>query len=142
MKNHPVFHVVKLRPFEADPIPERRPVPPPPPVVVGNGPDKVEYEVESIDDSRLFRKKHLQYLVRWKGYRREDRQWEPAANVKNAPLLIEKFHQENPNAPRHISALDWENLNFRPIENFTEVDLEGLVPWEMGRGSVNEDVDP
>jgi hypothetical protein len=77
MKNHRVFNIVKLRPFTVDPIPECRPVPPVPPVVVGNGPDSVEYEVKSINDSRLFWKKHLQYLVQWKGYRREDHQWEP-----------------------------------------------------------------
>jgi hypothetical protein len=62
---HPVFPVVKLSPALPDPIPGRRPAPPPPPTLIDG---KEEYEVEAILDSRMCYN-HLEYLVKWKGYR-------------------------------------------------------------------------
>jgi len=40
-----------------------------------------EYEVESINDSRVYRKQ-LQYLVNWKGYPKEEHTWEKATELK------------------------------------------------------------
>ena len=68
MKIHPVFHVSRLRRFVPDPIPGRHPPPPPEPEIV-NGEER--YEVESIENSRLRRGK-MEYLVKWKGYTREN----------------------------------------------------------------------
>ena len=63
MKIHPVFHASLLEPTLSNPI-QGRSQPPPPPVVI-NGEE--EFEVENIIDSRLNRR-HLEYLVDWKGY--------------------------------------------------------------------------
>lgn len=142
MRNHPVFPVVKLRPYLIDPIPERHPVPPPPPVV--EGPQGSEYEVESIDDSRMWRKK-LKYLVRWQGYTREDRTWEPAEELmETAPEVVERFHKEHPAAPRYINALNWEAFvpaNFEAYENMCTTEYDGR-PWEMGKPSSLGTSDP
>jgi hypothetical protein len=62
---HPVFPVVKLSPALPDPIPGQRPAPPPPPTLIDG---KEEYEVEAILDSQMCYN-HLEYLVKWKGYR-------------------------------------------------------------------------
>lgn len=76
-KVHPVFPVIKLTPTVPDSIAGQCPKPPPLPVVV-NG--ELEWEVEEILDSRMFWN-HLQYLVKWKGYGREEASWEPKSNV-------------------------------------------------------------
>jgi hypothetical protein len=39
----------------------------------------------------------LYYLVDWLGYTPNDRTWEPAENVANAPQLLEEFHRTYPN---------------------------------------------
>jgi len=88
---------------------------PPPPVVK----DRVEeYEVERLLDSRLFRGK-LEYLVCWKGYGVEEDKWRPV-DVKGSRRLVSEFHHWNPEAPQHISTLDFSNLPFLPLSNFTD----------------------
>jgi hypothetical protein len=56
---------------------------------------KEEYEVEWIDDSRLFRRQ-LQYLAKWSGY--DESGWDPAANIDGLKA-IEDFHTEQPGKP-------------------------------------------
>ena len=94
MKLHPVFHVSLLEPCASTSIPDRV-FPPPPPVYLAEGP---EYEVQAILDSKIMRNK-LYYLVDWLGYTPNDRTWEPAENVANAPQLLEEFHRTYPNKP-------------------------------------------
>jgi len=57
-----------------------------------------EYKVDYIVASRIY-KRQLQYLVHWKGYEEHERTWEPSSNLKNSPLVVERFYQENPSAP-------------------------------------------
>ena len=79
-----------------------------------------EYEVDYIVASRIYRRQ-LQYLVYWKGYEEHEHTWEPASNVKNAPLVIERFYKENPSASRKLrmAQLDFNSL-FKPVpENLT-----------------------
>lgn len=119
MKLHPVFNTVKLRPYYPDTIPGRQSPPQrPAPVVEG---DQPEWVVEYIKDSRFVGEHGFQYLVKWKGWPHEDSTWEPAANLKNAALAVEEFHQKHPSAPRRISALTFSRLKFKPYENFTEL---------------------
>ena len=83
LKNHPIFHVSKLKLYHK---PSHSHTPPrPPPVVI----DSVEeFEVEKILKSRLFgRRKKKQFLVKWKGYPNCDATWENESNLKNAPEL-------------------------------------------------------
>ena len=78
------------------------------------------YEVDYIVASRIYRCQ-LQYLMHWKGYEEHERTWEPASNVKNAPLVVECFYKENPSAPRKLrmARLDFDSL-FKPFpENLT-----------------------
>lgn len=98
-KIHPVFHTSRLRPYNEDLIPGRKPPTPPEPVVMGESP---EWEVERIDDSRK-RYRKLQFLVKWKGYPNEARTWEPEENVANAKKCIRDFYQQHPSAIRNIS---------------------------------------
>ena len=98
---HPVFHVDKLSPWKGNGINGILP-PPPEPVELDDG---LEYEVQDILDSRIdtvgrYKKKVLMYQVDWKGYAASEITWERAANLANAPLLVEEFHLRHPNAPR------------------------------------------
>jgi hypothetical protein len=106
---HPVFHVVKLMPAPPDPIEGRRTRPPPPPEIVGG---EERYEVEEIIDSRM-RGRRLQYLVRWKGYGREENSWILEGDL-DAPDLIADFHGAHPTAPKHINTLMFGRMGFRP----------------------------
>ena len=73
-----------------------------------------EYEVDYIVASHIYRQQ-LQYLVYWKGYKEHEHTWEPASNVKNAPLAVECFYQENPSAPQKLrmAQSDFDSL-FKP----------------------------
>ncbi|KAJ8507306.1 hypothetical protein ONZ45_g10310 [Pleurotus djamor] len=93
---HPVFPVIKLTPYDEDPIEGRRPLPPPDPVLVDG---QEEFVVEEILDSRR-RRNRLEYLVKWKGYGVEANSWEPLANFSNADDDIAAFHRKHPQAIR------------------------------------------
>ena len=100
MHLHPVFHVSLLEPYVPTLIPDRD-IPPPPPVELAEGP---EYQVEAILDSKIMRNK-LYYLVDWLGYTPNDRTWEPAENVTNAPELVQEFHRHYPDKPSPSSCI-------------------------------------
>src|ERR1700722_7155636 len=84
---HLVFHISLSSRYQKDEIPERKLVPPPPVEVEGIE----QFDVEEILDSRIHRGK-LQYLVKWKGYLSNENSWEPTINLKNAPQMIQNFH--------------------------------------------------
>ena len=48
----------------------------------------------------LFRSGKLKYLVHWRGYLREEREWKKTSELKHAQDAIKEFHRKNPNAPR------------------------------------------
>jgi len=89
MKTHPVFHVSLLKPYQHSPDEFARPTPPPP-AIVESDTGREEYEVETILDKRIIRKK-TQYLVKWVGYPLHDATWEPVQNLSNAPERIKEF---------------------------------------------------
>ncbi|EGO04945.1 hypothetical protein SERLA73DRAFT_41468, partial [Serpula lacrymans var. lacrymans S7.3] len=60
-----------------------------------------EFEVERVVDAHLKRGK-LGFLVLWKGYRDEDRMWEPEANLDNSCDTVCNFYSKNPLAPRKL----------------------------------------
>jgi transposase InsO family protein len=121
---HPVFNVVKLTPVPEDPFPGRQLTPPPPPILVDG---EEEWEVEEILDSRLVRKK-LKFLVKWKGFGREENSWEDAGDV-HAPELVQEFYKRHPGAPRVIRALQFGSIPFQSLPAITSsrCDLEGGV---------------
>ena len=121
-QTHPVFSVTLLRPYNVDTIAEWIQHDPPPPVVQ----DRIkEYKVECLLESQIFRGK-LEYLIRWKGYGIEEDEWRPSKDVKGVKRLISEFHRQNPKSPKHLSAIDFSNLPFHPITNFT--DTPDIVP--------------
>jgi hypothetical protein len=94
MKIHDVFHVSLLEPYTPNTLPGRFEEPPLPVDVDG----ELEYEVDEILDSRIFRKK-LQYLVSWKGYDISERSWEPVENFSNHEESVLDYHRRYPLKP-------------------------------------------
>ena len=116
------MNVSHVKPY-LGPLPGR-PVSWPSPVHVSEECDE-EYQVDYIVASCIYRQQ-LQYLVHWKGYEEHKHTWEPASNVKNAPLVVEHFYKENPSAPQklHMTQLDFDSL-FKPIlKNLTVCDAQ------------------
>ena len=92
---HPVFHAHLLDPYHANKLEGRKqPIPEQPEIVDG----VPEYEVVEILDSRI-RYGKLWYFVDWKGYKPEERTWEPAENVTNADELVASYHRRHPQRP-------------------------------------------
>ena len=117
LRIHPVVNVSRVKPY-LGPLPSQ-PVSRPSPIQVSEERDE-EYEVDYIVASRIYRRQ-LQYLVHWKGYEEHERTWEPASNVKNAPLVVKRFYKENPSAPQKLRMTQSAfNSLFKPIpENLT-----------------------
>ena len=100
MKIHPVFHVSKLKPLKSSdstnyPGRASAEAPRPPPELVNEDGDE-EWEVESIVKERITKrgrngKKRVEYLVKWVGYPEWEMTWEPATNLSNAQVAIQKF---------------------------------------------------
>lgn len=66
--------------------------------VVKEGPkSKWEWEVKAVTDSKKDRHGQLTYKVEWVGW--PGHTWEPAKNLKNAPDVVEDFHEANPDKP-------------------------------------------
>ena len=100
MHLHPEFHASLLEPYISTSIPDRV-VPPPPVLELVEGP---KYEISAILDSKIICNK-LYYLVDWSRYTPNDRTWEPAENVTNAPKLLQEFHLCYLDKPRPISCI-------------------------------------
>ena len=117
LRIHPVVNVLCVKPY-LGPLPGQ-PVSRPGLIQVSEERDE-EYEVDYIVASRIYRHQ-LQYLIHWKGYEEHKRTWEPASNIKNAPLVVERFYKENPSAPQKLrmAQSDFDSL-FKPVpENLT-----------------------
>ena len=95
MKVHPVFHVSLLEPYRESAFPGRIQGPPPS-IEIEN---HEEYEVDKVLDSRRKRGK-LEYFVHWSGYDINERTWEDAENLANAPEKVHEFHQRYPHKPK------------------------------------------
>lgn len=113
----------RVRPYNKSEIPGQEPEPAPPVEIEG----ELEYEVEEILDSRVYRRQ-FQYLIKWKGYTAEHNSWEPVSNVGNAKDAISEFHRKHPSAPRRIQLMkqgmplsqeEFAKL-FKPFSNYTD----------------------
>jgi hypothetical protein len=91
MDIHPIFHVTLLEPVCNNPL-LGQVTPTPGPVIVEG---ELEYEVEEVLDSRMFRRQ-LQYLIKWQGW--DVLTWEYATEV-NKLKAIDDFHARHPNKP-------------------------------------------
>ena len=94
-KIHNNFHASLLEPVIESKMFSREKVIPTPVIID----DQIEYEVESILDSKYYNGK-LYYLVNWFGYGINDQSWEPASNLKNSQVLVKAFHEKYSQKPR------------------------------------------
>lgn len=105
MKIHNVFHVSLLELKSKDIYPTQI-NPEPLPVIIG---DEEEFEVESILDSKVKRKKVL-YFCHWKGYGVKDRTWEPVTSFIDDEDLVSDvllaFHRNYPDKPKAQEYVD------------------------------------
>jgi hypothetical protein len=95
MRVHPVFHVSLLKRYTPS-LPEfgdRHPNQPPPEIVGG----QEEWEVEEILEERM-RRRRREFLVKWKGYGREDATWQTGDDLKNAPDALRKWGERQKGA--------------------------------------------
>jgi hypothetical protein len=113
-KIHPVFHTSLLSPYkEMEEHGENFPEPPPN-LIEG----EEEYEVEQVLNSRWHGcGKKLQYLLRWRGYSQAHDSWESVEQV-HAPELVDRFHQENPEAIRAICLKEDELDDEKAMSHF------------------------
>ncbi|KAJ9064240.1 hypothetical protein DSO57_1032525 [Entomophthora muscae] len=65
--------------------------------------EQLEYELESINASKLSRK-HLHYLVAWKRYPSSENCWIPHCNLTHAQEMLQEFHKNNPQAVGPVKA--------------------------------------
>ena len=69
--------------------------------------------------------------MEWFGYpERLEWTWEPASNVKNAPLKVKEFHRNHPIAP---CPAQLNKFTFIPIHNFTEPPILNIPSWIDGK---------
>jgi len=131
---HPVVNVSHVKPY-LGPLPGQ-PMSWPGPVHVSEEHDE-EYEVDYIVASRIYRRQ-LQYLVHWKGYEEHEHTWEPSSNLKDAPLIVERFYKENPFAPwkLQMAQLDFDSLFSCIPENLWFVMLSSAVWNPAAEGGV------
>src|SRR5690606_2159241 len=93
-KVHRTFHASLLKPYhenDNERFPNRA-LSKPPPVVIEIDSDEHEWEAERLLDFKVKKGKD-HYLVRWKGYGKNEDTWEPVGNLGNAKELIEDFHK-------------------------------------------------
>jgi hypothetical protein len=96
LKVHPVFHVSKLKPFQADTMYNRNQsmTRPPPDIIDG----EEEYEVERILDKRIRRQgrgSRMEYLVKWKGYPEYESTWERESHLKNSQDIVNEYNLQH-----------------------------------------------
>ncbi len=134
MRQHPVFHVDRLSPWQGNDINGNNP-PPPKPIEVDN---QLEYEVDEILDSRKYRNQ-LQYLVKWKGYDTGHNSWEPAPHLTHCPQLLQTFHSQHPAALRRLPATIFATLPWQPRTTLT--DTLPCPEWELGTHPLASETD-
>ncbi|CAG8779884.1 6623_t:CDS:2, partial [Dentiscutata erythropus] len=88
LKIHSVFHVSMLKPYKENLTDFNCNLSPLPEIIPET--NKEEYEVETILDKKLMRRKPF-YLVKWKGYPLHDATWEPKKNLINAADMVTNF---------------------------------------------------
>ena len=105
-KIHPVFHATLLSPYKQNETHGPSFSTPPPDMVQG----EEEYEVEKLLDYR-----RGQYLVRWKGYGRNEDTWEPRKNLmKDIPDMVKAYNKEH-----NIRTFDLEGYSILKPEPIT-----------------------
>jgi len=103
---HNVFHASLLLPYKETTVHGPNFERPPPDLIE----DAEEYEVEAIINHRHHgRQRHLQYLIKWKGYPSSDNTWEPRESV-HAEELVKGYHRRHPLNPHKRNARGTKKL--------------------------------
>ncbi|KIJ10927.1 hypothetical protein PAXINDRAFT_24616, partial [Paxillus involutus ATCC 200175] len=58
----------------------------------------------------------LEYLVHWRGFPREEREWKTARELDHAKDAVADFHRLHPAKPRPMPTM---RLRFQRLENLT-----------------------
>src|SRR5436190_14940033 len=85
---HDVVSLIHLRRYHG----KGQDVRPLPVEVEGN----LEYEVESVDGERNNADGGKEYLIKWKGYGKHERTWEPLAHLEHAGEVIATWNASWP----------------------------------------------
>jgi hypothetical protein len=113
MRIHPTFHISLL---EKAPKGTKTIIP----EIVQ---DEQEYEVEKIE-AYDERGNEPYYLVKWKGFGKEDNTWEPLTGLSSARQAVSHFHREaGPSIP---SPQDWKTRHYRPAKTWR------IGDWDWG----------
>jgi hypothetical protein len=91
---YPVFHIEKLYKDPGNPLPGQV-NPEPLPLELQDG--ETEYEVQEVLAVKLLCRK-LKYRVQWKGWDL-DPEWYPVSLLSNSALVLQSFHNKNPEQP-------------------------------------------
>ncbi|KAF8834904.1 hypothetical protein BDN67DRAFT_876759, partial [Paxillus ammoniavirescens] len=73
----------------------------------------------------------LEYLVQWKGFPREEREWIKSHELTHAQDVIADFHRAHPAKPHPMPRM---KLQFQRLENYTIPPHmpQQLFNWENG----------
>lgn len=89
-----------------------------------------EWKVEQILQERTISKKK-QYLIRWKGFRREHNTWEPEDNLENAKEILQKWKKSHKKKSVHIVKLldNEDHVDLLKRDSTLQVELiDGKLP--------------
>jgi hypothetical protein len=117
MRIHPVVNISRVRPYK-EPLEGQTSIRPGPVKVTEDR--EIEYEVDHIVNVRK-KGQHMEYLVHWKGYTKEDRTWEPKNNLGNAKTALDLFHERNPRVNLRMMFSEHTKL-YNPYIDRLEVD--------------------
>ena len=70
----------------------------------------------------------LQCLVKWKGHGNEENSWEPERNLANMQDLLQHYHCDHPQAPKHISSLTAWPRQLSPLIDVTTGKVTSGLP--------------
>ncbi|GBG76903.1 hypothetical protein CBR_g23117 [Chara braunii] len=135
---HDVYHVSLLRPYRR--LSERfarRPYERPPPIMVDS---HEEFLVSDIIGRRVTdnNPRHVEYLVRWKGYPDEEATWKPLEHLQHACMLVRAYDL----AYRNVEGINghWQACHEGMLKHLQEqlkkhFTIKGTRGKNVGKGS-------
>lgn len=133
---HLVFHASKLATYNEPTIPGQKRSTPLPVAVKG----EEEWEVEKILQHRI-RGKKTQYLVRWKGFGRDDNTWEPEENLQHAQDKLKEYKKLGQKAIRATELEESSTVSLLKRDSTLQVELiGGQLPTRESNGAAGLDL--
>lgn len=91
IKSHPVINLEYLKEYHESPERFSSRIVPPPEPIQDSGTGELKYEVDSIKDHRITKRKGLEFLVSWVGYNSESDSWEPEAHLSGSSEAVKDY---------------------------------------------------